>query len=268
MILPISDPADPRIAHYTRMKERDLIYQGDLFVAESEQVVRRLIESGRHEILSILCIDRKAEMMHALVESQSIPVYSAPHALVNGVIGFKFHSGVMAVARRAKTQTLAEMADSWADKPVLLMILPEITKTDNLGALVRIAAGFSADAMLIGPRCCDPYYRQSVRVSMGSVFKIPILRSDDLLPDLQFLKNKANVDLVAMVADNNAADLRQIPVSRRVGVLLGHETDGLTPEVTNLCSHHAAIKMNPQVDSFNVSVAGGIAMHHFGAGRF
>ena len=99
------------------------------------------------------------------------------------IIGFKFHSGVMACGRRKARRTLDD-------------VVPKRSRAADAGDLsgdrqrgeYRLAdpplAGFGADAMILGERH-DPFWRQSVRVSMGTIFTLPIVQSDDLLRDLQ-----------------------------------------------------------------------------------
>src|SRR5205085_8517708 len=135
-----------------------------------------------------------------------IPLFVAPAQVVNGILGYKFHSGVMAVGVRGKSPTVDEvMTGALAQAgPITLVICPEIEKTDNLGAMIRIAAAFGATAMILGERSCDPFFRQSVRVSMGTAFYLPIVRSDDLARDLRRLREHHRVELIATVLDADA----------------------------------------------------------------
>src|SRR4051812_36889747 len=177
--IPIPSLDDPRVAPYRNLKDRALARDGDRFIAESEQLVRRLLAS-KIKTESVLVADKRLPDL-APILPDGLPVYVAPAAVVDQIIGFKFHSGVMAVGVRPPSPTIDEVL---AGKPrATLVVCPEIEKTDNLGSLIRIAAAFGADAMILGERSCDPFFRQSVRVSMGTVFHLPIVRSEDLNRD-------------------------------------------------------------------------------------
>jgi len=182
-VIPIHSLADPRLAPYRNMKERDLARDGDRFIAEGENLVKRLLAS-RLATESVLLADRRVAEIAPLVPD-AIPVYSAPAEVVNQVLGFKFHAGVMAVGIRGRSPTIDDVMAlaTPAQRRITLLICPEIEKTDNLGALIRIAAAFGVHAMILGERCCDPFFRQSVRVSMGAAFVLPIVRSDNLARD-------------------------------------------------------------------------------------
>src|SRR5689334_9834221 len=128
-IVEIHDPADPRIAAYTRMKERDLSREGDRFIAESETVVRRLLASPvRTE--SLLVASHKLESLLRLAPDYAT-VFTAPAAIVNQIIGFKFHSGVMACAVRPASPSIAQLASRWSEARVNLMVCPQTNNTDN-----------------------------------------------------------------------------------------------------------------------------------------
>ena len=73
--------------------------------------------------------------------------------------------------------------------------------------LFRLSAAFGVDAMLLGERCCDPFFRQSVRVSMGAVFKLPLVRSEHLSGDLARLRENWGFELAATVLSPDAEPL-------------------------------------------------------------
>ncbi len=260
-LIEISSLDDPRIVAYTRLKERDLSREGGRFIAEGHLVVQRLLAS-RFRIESLLVARDRLDAMLGHIPSGTT-VYLADHGMINRIVGFQFHSGVMAVAFKGIPAVLGDLARIWAEQPVTLMILPDITKTDNLGSLFRIAAGFSVSAVILGPRCCDPFYRQSVRVSMGAVFSMPILQSDDIIADLTSLRISHGFDLVATVLADGAQPLAAATRPRRLAVVMGNENTGLTPAEVAACNRRVIIPMGLGVDSLNVSVAAAVTLYHF-----
>ena len=220
--------------------------------------MRRLLASS-FQVESVLVTEKRADEIAPLVPA-GVPVYVAAAAVVNRIIGFKFHSGTMAVARRPRSQTLDDVL---RDKQrALIVVCPEIANTENLGSMIRIAAAFGADAMLIGERSCDPFFRQSVRVSMGAVFKLPIVRSTNIVDDLRSLRDRG-VELIATVLDESAEALNDVTTPARVAVLFGNEAQGLSPEHVALCDRRVTIPMKLGTDSLNVAVAAGVFLYHF-----
>jgi tRNA G18 (ribose-2'-O)-methylase SpoU len=227
---------------------------GGLFIAEGEQVVRRLLAS-RFETDSVLLAARRAEEMLPAIP-ENVTAYVAPDEVVNSILGFKFHSGVMAAGRRGRSPGIQDV------KHNLVVACTELANTENLGAMIRIAAAFGADAMLLGERSCDPFFRQSVRVSMGTVFSLPIVRSNDIVGDLRWLKSNG-VELIATVLDESAEKLSTATRSQRMAILFGNEAQGLSDEHVALCDRRITIPMKLGTDSLNVFVAAGIFLHHF-----
>jgi tRNA G18 (ribose-2'-O)-methylase SpoU len=260
-LIHIDSLTDPRIAAYLNLKERELARHGGRFIAEGELVVRRLLDSD-YPVESILLADRRAEEIAPLAPP-GVPVYVAPAERVNRMVGFKFHSGVIACGMRKPPLSLEAAAQSWGDRPVTLVICPEIANTDNLGSLIRISSALGATAMVLGERCCDPFFRQSIRVSMGTIFRMPLVRSRNVLEDLVLLRQRWGVQLLATVLADDAEDLSRADRPGRIGILLGNEAQGLRLDEIAACDRRITIPMRLGTDSLNVSVAAGIVMYHF-----
>ena len=231
------------------------------FIAEGELVVRRLLASA-YRAESVLLADRRVEEIAPIVPD-GVTIYAAPAEMVNQIVGFKFHSGVMACGRRGRAMALDDLAVLRSEGVVNLVILPELAATDNLGSLIRISSAFGASAVILGEHSCDPFYRQSVRVSMGTIFSMPIVQCLDLMGDLRRLKKEFDVELVASVADEKGLPLAEQKRSPKMGFLFGNEAQGLSKEQIEACDRQVTIPMQLGTDSLNVSVAAGIFLYHF-----
>ncbi len=255
---------DPRVAAYRNLKDHELDRQGKLFIAEGEHIVRRLLASDFPVESVFLSEKRSAEF--APVVPAPVPVYVAPSAVMNDVLGMKFHSGIMACGRRKPRGTLEEVVPKAKDA-LTLVICPDISNVENIGAIIRIAAGFGADAMVLGERCHDPFWRQSIRVSMGTVFRLPIYQSDDLLNDLARLHDEWGVELAATVLDDLAEPLAGARRAAKFGLLFGGEAQGLEEPYVRACQRRVTIPMRLGTDSLNVAVSAGIFLFHFTQGH-
>jgi tRNA G18 (ribose-2'-O)-methylase SpoU len=253
---------DPRVSHYRNLKDRELARAGDLFIAEGEQVVRRLLASD-FPTESLLLARRRADEIAPLAPAD-LPVYVVDDPLVHQIVGFKFHSGVMAVGRRKPPAELdVVMSAAAARGRVTLVVLPEVANTENLGSLIRISAAFGADAVVLGEHSCDPFWRQSVRVSMGAVFSLPIVRSPNLSDDLGRLTQRWDVELVAAVVGKGAERLASAGRGPRLGLLFGNEAQGLSAPHVAACGRRVTIPMHLGTDSLNVAVAAAVFLYHF-----
>ena len=269
-ILKIISPDDPRLALYLHMRDRNIRRETPFFLAEGEHVVRRAVAAGI-ELDSVLVTEKKAARVAAFVPER-VPILACPEALMREAAGFDLHQGIVAAGRPRQSVTLREAADvnpsaGSAAAQRTLVVCPEIGNVDNLGLLIRVAAALGVDAMVLGERCADPWYRRAVRVSMGAVFTLPIAQSTDIYADLQRLRDAHGYATVATVIDADAPPLhavRRDDLPDRLAVLLGSEGYGLPAEIVTASDLRVRIPMHHEVDSLNVAVAAGIILHHLG----
>ena len=254
----IVDSVDPRVAPFVALKDRDVAREHGLFIAEGENLLRRLLDSSLRTH-SVFLSERRVDEMASVVPAD-VPVYVASDEIMRQVIGYKFHSGVIAAGVRPAPRSIDEVIPK--DRETLtLVVCPEIANTENLGALYRIAAGFGADAMILGERSADPFWRQCVRVSMGTVFKMPTVRSASLLRDLARLRDEWGVRLVGTVLDERAERLSSFVRDDRTAILFGNEAQGLDAATVAACDRLVTIPMQLGTDSLNVAVAAGIVLY-------
>jgi len=246
----ILDADDPRVADYRELKERRLNEAGR-FVAESERVVRRLVASGLRIESVLLTAPRLATLADAL--GGDFPVYLAPQVVLDRIAGFHVHRGCLAVGRKPAAPVIPAGART-------LVVVEDLTDVDNLGAIARHAAAFGADALVLSPRSADPYYRKAIRVSLGAVFSLPIVRLDRWPDDLQALRADGVVT-VGAVLDAGATPLGAFSRPPRVALLFGAEGPGLSPGARAACDHQVTIPMSPGADSLNVATAAALFLY-------
>jgi tRNA G18 (ribose-2'-O)-methylase SpoU len=165
----VDDVADPRVDDFRDLtaadRRPDRPGGRGLVIAEGVVVVRRLLDSS-YPVRSLLGVPRRlAELDLSAVDA---PAYAATAHTMARIVGFHLNRGVLAVADRAPTPSVADLA-----KGRVLAVLEGVNDHENLGALFRNAAALGVDGVLLGPRCADPLYRRSVRVSMGHVLRVP-----------------------------------------------------------------------------------------------
>ena len=250
---------DPHLAPYRNLPERTLRGES-IFITEGWLVTERLLKS-RYETESVLlsedCADRFIDQIPA-----AIPVYVGPRELLYQVVGYQFHQGILAVGKRRILPSVRDVLPP-PDKsgPLLLVICPQITKPDNIGLVFRSAAAFGVDAVILGERCAEPFSRRILRVSMGAVLHLPLAKTQHLRGELETLKREWRVELVATVLDPPAVSLPDFTPPERLGLLFGHETEGLSEGWEDLCDHRVTIPMSPLVDSLNLGVAAGVFLY-------
>ncbi|MEU8381276.1 RNA methyltransferase [Streptosporangium sp. NPDC048865] len=149
--------------------------------------------------------------------------------------------------------------------PRRVLVLEDLVDHGNVGAIFRCAAALGVEAVILSPRCADPLYRRSVKVSMGAVFAIPYARMTDWYAGLAGLRG-AGFQTLALTPDQSAVPLDKVAMAGRVALLLGSEGDGLSSRWLREADEAVCIPMSPAamglgVDSLNVVAAAAIACH-------
>ncbi|HEX4796840.1 MAG TPA: RNA methyltransferase [Humisphaera sp.] len=258
--IPITSLDDPRVAAYRNLKEKELDRAGRLFIAEGEYVVRRLLESD-YPVESVFASDLRLPKIAGFVP-EGVPLYVTPQQTMNGLMGARFQSGIVACGRRKPWRPMEQVIPNTPGR-LTLVVCPDISNVQNIGAIIRIAAGFGADAMVLGEQCHDPFWRQAIRVSMGTIFRLPIHQSRNLVEDMQRLKTEWKVELAASVLSDSAEPLSQSRRPDRFGILFGNEAQGIGEQYVRASDRQITIPMNPGIDSLNVAIAAGIVLYHF-----
>ncbi len=259
-VVPVSAADDPRLADYRDLTDVSLRRvtepAGGLYIAESAKVLSRALAAG-HRPRSVLVQEKWLEEAVALIADPDVPVYVVPAAVAEQVTGYTVHRGLLAAMHRPALRSVAEVVAGART----VVVLEDIVDHTNVGAAFRSAAALGADAVLVAPRCADPLYRRSVRVSMGTVFQVPWTRLpewDEAAPIL----HAAGLHLAALALSEDAVPLDAFAAARpdRVAILLGAEGDGLSRTALAAADTVVTIPMAGGVDSLNVAAASAVAL--------
>jgi len=261
-IIPITELDLPDLSDYSRLTDVALRRvsepAGGLYIAESPKVIGRAIAAG-HQPRSLLVQEQwLPDAQRLLTDWPDVPVYVGEARVLEKLTGYNLHRGALAAMHRP---ALPDVGDLIKDAR-RIVILEDIVDHTNVGAIFRSVAGLGADAVLISPRCADPLYRRSVRVSMGTVLQVPWTR----LPEWPLavpLLHEAGFHLAALALADDAVSL-DVFASRapeRVALVLGTEGDGLSTHALAAADTVVTIPMLHGVDSLNVASASAVALY-------
>lgn len=255
MLIPVSSIQDPCLNVFRDVKESALETRG-LFLAEGLEVTRRLLRS-EIRVESVVVTERRVEELAPLLLPKTC-AYVLPHDEVSKLVGFDFHSGVMGCGVIPGRVPLEQLVPRVG--PARLVVLPEIGSSENLGTLIRLAAGMGADGMIVGERCTSPWMRRAIRVSMGSVFSLPVRMTHDVMAEIRRLREEFGVETVGTVLGHGAETLGARSMPKRVAVLFGSERHGLREGEIVACDRKITIPMSMGVDSLNVGVSAAVVL--------
>lgn len=255
----IVDPADERLVDYRDLTDvalrRVLEPAGGLYIAESAKVIARAVAAG-HRPRSVLLQEKWLPEIADVLGGLDVPVFVVPSDVAEALTGYAVHRGALAAMHRPVLRAVADVLDGART----VVILDDIVDHTNVGAVFRSAAALGVDAVLVTPRCADPLYRRSIRVSMGTVFQVPWTRIDPWPGSVDTLRD-SGFHVAALALTDNSVSLDEFAAAPpdRVAVILGTEGDGLSPRTLAAVDSVVRIPMAGGVDSLNVAAAGALA---------
>ena len=262
----INDFADPRLDIFVRLTGAQLRSRLEpekgVFIAESPTVIEVALDSGC-EPIALLTDER---LINGAVEKiigrcEGVPIYTATKDVLEQLTGFALTRGALCAMRRPAMPNLAELLDGART----VAVLENIADSTNIGAIFRSAAALGVDAVLVTPDCCDPLCRRAVRVSMGTIFRVPWA----VIGESQADWRERGVELLhahgfktaamALTRDSVNIDDEALLGEEKLAVILGTEGTGLCRSTIENSDYTVMIPMSNEVDSLNVAAAGVIA---------
>lgn len=251
---------DPRVSDYTQLTDVHLRKVREpaegMYIAESSRVLRRALAAGHRPRSFFLAEKWLTDLNDVFEQYPDVPVFIGSAALLEDITGFHLHRGAMAAMARPAPVPLQELLAGSRR----VAVLEDIVDHTNVGAIFRSAAALGIDAVLVTPRCGDPLYRRSVRVSMGTVFQVPWARLDSWPGDLALLRD-SGFTIAGMELTGDAVDLDVLAARNpdRLALVLGTEGAGMSDATLAAVDLAVKIPMRPGVDSLNVAAASAVA---------
>jgi tRNA G18 (ribose-2'-O)-methylase SpoU len=255
----IASADDPRLDPYRRVGDPRWIGEQGLFVAEGRLVVARLLALDHFRLRSILVNRAAYDAMRPVLSSAETSVLVCADPTLESITGFNFHRGCLALVYRPPELDVTAFQDARR-----LLGVESVGNPDNIGGLFRTAAAFGTDGIVLNATSGDPLYRKALRTSMGAALRIPYARAGAWHATLSHLRERG-FRIVALTPGEGAKDLaefaRMVGKDDRLIVLVGAEGAGLEANTISLADVTVRIPIDSAVDSLNVVVAAGIALH-------
>lgn len=255
----VSDLNAHYLSPYVRLTEAQLRNRLDpesgLFIAESPKVIRLALEAG-YEPVSMLCEERHidGDASDIISKCPEMPVYTGSRELLSQLTGYTLTRGVLCAMRRKVLPSVDDVCRG-AHR---LAVLDSVCDTTNIGAIFRSAAALGVDGVCLTPSTCDPLNRRAVRVSMGTVFKLPwcVLGA---APYEELRRYGFKIAAMALTDRSIGIDDPTVAAEEKLAIVLGTEGDGLSTEAITDADYTVRIPMSRGVDSLNVAAASAVA---------
>lgn len=245
----------PELEPYRTMKRSyDQHLQG-IFIAEGEKVVSQLLQSP-YRILSALMPEKYYRRLRPLCDArpEDFDIFLADKELLKELTGYKYYQGVLAVGQIPARLSLQDAWES-SPSPRFFMAVDELANAENLGVMIRNAAAFGVQTVIVGSLCCNPWLRRSIRSSVGNIFSINIVEGADIRKTFSWLRSRS-MQVIAAHPHAESHTLGSYDWTRGdLCLTFGNEGQGIPPTVLDACSASVSIPMSNRADSINVACA-------------
>ncbi|MEJ5287206.1 MAG: hypothetical protein CH6_3681 [Candidatus Kapaibacterium sp.] len=257
-MIEIKDIEDPRVAFYRSLRYTPPSHiKANVFIAEGEKVVVRLLRSTL-KIHSIFAILDFYSSYKNLIDEKMVPDdcrYFGDKSLMEQIVGFHLHSGVMAIGYKPDNVDLLNLSEK-------IVVLNCINNSENIGQISRISRAFGFDSLLVDEHSTSPFLRRAVRVSMGNVFYLKVRETENLISDLKDLKQR-DYKIISCEITEKSIDLYQFEFPSKFALIFGNEDRGVSKEILEISDSVVQIPINQEVDSLNVAISTGIILNEY-----
>jgi TrmH family RNA methyltransferase len=200
-----------------------------------------------------------------LCNSRQVQVHRIPYKALQRISSQEHSQGILAIGiLREDSYDPQDTASEYLENEDILLIIPHLSDPGNLGTIIRTAHTFGVRLIWVGEGSVDPWHPKVVRGSMGSLFHLRICRMTSMKDRISALVASGNWKTIALDPGGQFADqhLPGLLGSGKLAVILGHEAEGISNDLLNICDHRIALgRPGNGVGSLNVSIAAGILLY-------
>ena len=210
-------------------------------------------------------LDEKISEAIRLAKNADLPIKEVPRRALDDLTGFSNHQGIALVIKAFNYTDFSKLLAN-SKKPMMLIGLDSITDPHNLGAVVRSAAAFGADGVVIPERRNAAMTGSAWKASAGAAARMPISQVTNLVRSIEDAK-KAGCFVIGLDAEGDTTLAKMNLATESIFIVVGSEGKGLSRLVREKCDLVVSIPMQSTVESLNASVATAIVMYQVAAER-
>lgn len=253
----ITSKDNEKIKHVKKLKEKKYREEYNEFIVEGIKMVQEAI-TEKADIKTILISDSvnvkenfPSEFMYEIARYECVYVTEKIFQQISDVIN---PQGVMAIV--AKKNTSVSEIDFDEEN---FLILDNIQDPGNMGTIIRTADSLNMKQIIVSKGSADIYNTKVVRSTMGAIFRVRVIESEDLVDTIKLLKSHG----VKIFATDLATDKSIYDVDySQAAIVIGNEANGVSKEVLNEASIRIKIPMLGKTESLNAAVATSVLLYH------
>ena len=257
----ISSKDNEAIKNIRKLKEKKYRDLENAFIVEGIKLVEEAIEENATIKQIVVCEEcikdgtLTQEMKYKIAKYECIYVTEKVFNLLSDV---KTPQGILAVIEKKNNESKIDYSQD------IIIALDGIQDPGNLGTILRTVDSAGLNQIIISKNSADSYNPKVVRSTMGAIFRVNIIETDNLVETLkQVQKNKFEVVVTALDTNNSIYDIEY----KNKVIVIGNEANGVSKEVQSLADKKVKIPMLGKTESLNASVAASIMIYEYVRGK-
>lgn len=237
----INSVSNNKIKEIVKLHQKKYREQTGLFLVEGLKPIKELIDAGI-EITEIFS-----------TKETSIPALIIDESTMKKIATTSSPCEILAVAKQRKTDI------NLFKKLNKLILLESINDPGNLGTIIRSAAAFGVEGIILFGDCVDLYSSKVIRSAAGNFFKTNIIEIKDVNLLKEFFPNHKLIS--TSLSKENNIDIKDCSKFNQYIIMFGSEAKGLCKELTDITDNNIKLYMTNNVESLNLSVSASVIMY-------
>lgn len=248
----ITSTSNPQVKRLLQLQKKSKARNEEkVFIVEG---LRMFVEVPQERVEKVYISESLYNKKKQDLKLDKFPVEILSDSVFGHVSDTKTPQGILCVVKQKKY----ELEELLRVENPHFMVLDNLQDPGNLGTIVRTAEGAGVDAVFLSKESVDIYNPKTIRSTMGSIYRMPVVYVDDLLELLGIFRKKGIKSYAAHLEGKNSYDKENYQSG--TAILIGNEGNGLRDEVAESADIWVQIPMQGKVESLNAAIAASVLM--------
>lgn len=248
----ITSTSNPQVKRLLQLQKKSKVRNEEkVFVVEG---LRMFVEVPKERVEKVYVSENFYNKKKQELDWEEFPIEILSDSVFKHVSDTQTPQGVLCIVKQEK-QDLDSLLN--IENPHF-MVLDNLQDPGNMGTIIRTAEGAGVDAVFMSRDCVDIYNPKTIRSTMGSIYRMPFIYIEEIVPLLEEFRKKGIKSYAAHLDGKNSYD--QEDYCKGTAILIGNEGNGLRDEVAEKADIWVRIPMEGQVESLNAAIAASVLM--------
>ena len=252
----ITSKDNEMVKHIRKLKEKKYRDEYGEYVVEGIKLIKEAIEEKQNVKTVIVCdnCDKEAINQASMYEVAKQTIVYVDEKVFNTITEVKNPQGMLAVIEKKNEEKEIDFKED------LIVVLDDIQDPGNLGTILRTVDSAGLTQIIVSKKSGDVYNSKVVRSTMGAIFRVNVIESDNLVETIKTIKkHKFSVISTSLDTDKSIYDIEY----KKTAIVIGNEANGVSKEIQDMSDKKIKIPMLGKTESLNASVATGIVVYEY-----